>query len=109
MKLNIQLQDSIFVQFLLFNNLKKLFMELIFIGSHSIDNQTKLDLISKSEPQIYIPSDYNNCFSYLKKGSVVWVRKDTYNVYELTEDITAKNEKEFIESIISAENFWRNR
>lgn len=83
-------------------------MKLIFKGTYPIDNSTNLVSISNEYP-IFIPQAYYNHLSYLKKGNVVWVKEDTYNVYELTEDITGRNEKEFIESIISAENFWRNR
>lgn len=67
-------------------------MKLKLIQSHPIDTAIDLVLISE-EHGIYIPKVYNTPLSFLKKGSVIWVKKEThYNVYELTENITDKDE-----------------
>mgnify|MGYP003292295452 CR=1 FL=1 len=78
-------------------------MKLKFIKFLPKNTGTDLTLISE-DPTIYTPKVYDNPLSFLKKGSVIWVKKETYSVYELTEDITDANKNDFIESIKSSEH-----
>lgn len=77
-------------------------MDLMLIERNKRDNSTDLVCISE-ENQIYVPQIIANTLAYLKKGSVVWVKREAYDVYELMEDITEVNADDFINSIKSAE------
>ena len=77
-------------------------MDLMLIERNKRDNSTDLVCISE-ENQIYVPQIIANTPAYLKKGSVVWVKREAYDVYELINDITEVNADDFINSIKSAE------
>lgn len=77
-------------------------MDLMLIERNKRDNYTDLVCISE-ENQIYVPQIIANSPAYLKKGSVVWVKREAYNVYELMDDITEVNADDFVNSIKSAE------
>jgi hypothetical protein len=77
-------------------------MDLMLIERNKRDNSTDLVCISE-ENQIYVPQIIANTPAYLKKGSVVWVKREAYDVYELMDDITEVNADDFINSIKSAE------
>ena len=76
-------------------------MDLMLIERNKIDNSTDLVCISE-ENQIYVPQIIANSPAYLKKGSVVWVKREAYDVYELMDDITEVNANDFVNSIKSA-------
>ena len=73
-------------------------MDLMLIERNKRDNSTDLVCISE-ENQIYVPQIIANTPAYLKKGSVVWVKREAYDVYELMDDITEVNADDFINSI----------
>jgi hypothetical protein len=77
-------------------------MDLMLIERNKRDNSTDLVCISE-ENQIYVPQIIANSPAYLKKGSVVWVKREAYNVYQLMDDITEVNADDFVNSIKSAE------
>ena len=77
-------------------------MDLMLIERNKRDNATDLVCISE-ENQIYVPQIIVNSPAYVKKGSVVWVKREAYDVYELMDDITEVNADDFINSIKSAE------
>lgn len=77
-------------------------MDLMLIERNKRDNSTDLICISE-ENQIYAPRIIANSPAYLKKGSVVWVKRDTYDVYQLMDDISEDNADDFVNSIKSAE------
>ena len=77
-------------------------MDLMLIERNKRDNSTDLVCISE-ENQIYVPQIIANSPAYLKKGSVVWVKRDTYDVYQLMDDISEDNADDFVNSIKSAE------
>lgn len=77
-------------------------MDLMLIERNKRDNSTDLVCISE-ENQIYVPQIIANSPAYLKKGSVVWVKREAYDVYELMDDITEVNADDFVNSIKSAE------
>ena len=77
-------------------------MDLMLIERNKRDNPTDLVCISE-ENQIYVPQIIANSPAYLKKGSVVWVKREAYDVYELMDDITEVNADDFVNSIKSAE------
>ena len=82
-------------------------MDLMLIERNKRDNSTDLVCISE-ENQIYVPQIIVNSPAYLKKGSVVWVKRQAYDVYELTEDITDENQNELIKRLQRAEDFITN-
>ena len=77
-------------------------MDLMLIERNKRDNSTDLVCISE-ENQIYVPQILANSPAYLKTGSVVWGKREAYNVYELMDDITEVNADDFVNSIKSAE------
>ncbi len=77
-------------------------MKLTLIERNKRDNTTDLVCVSK-ENQIYVPKVIAGSPAYLKKGSVIWVKQEAYNVYELMEDITETNADDLVNSIKSAE------
>ena len=77
-------------------------MDLMLIERNKRDNSTDLVCISE-ENQIYVPQIIANSPAYLKRGSVVWVKREAYDVYELMDDITEVNADDFVNSIKSAE------
>ncbi len=79
-------------------------MELKLIERNKRDSSTDLVCIS-NESQIYVPKVIVGSPAYLKKGSVIWVKRELYNIYELTEDITENNKDEFIAHLQSVEGF----
>lgn len=60
--------------------------KLKFIGNRT--EGSKITLI-QIDGNIYCPDSYVNPLSYLKKGCILWIKKDddSFNVYELTEDM----------------------